>query len=965
MGEMTAEQWARSYADPKRGLASFGGLNLEADSIYDSRWDRVLPLMTEEQLYLCAQVEDRLGPGLLVLDLGTGCGVFALWAARHRCRVVALDTSRRALWLAAHNARVNDIRTTTDRSELSDGVVCLLGEEFDQAWAGRDENREQFDLVFMNPPFTPTLEGAQPPSHAAGAGIDGQAVFRAQIADVPGILKPGGTCAGLQFGPVGSDGQPEFVQILQDAWEAASSRAQIRYSRPVVAVQRDRWPQRYAKAVTNGQGDIASDVFLEEVYQNGLHRPGVKAKITEFNRHKPFYGMFCYEATRAGDAHVVESIARVFEPLDDAGKPIGWEQRTWLHRQVIEHQALPAHIPLPSLLLERGFADSCPDYGRCEDDEALQRAWSRSPLRDVVRWVRYHHIAPTVEFDDLEACGGSEETLFDLLVVNAAPAYPKADGSLASVQSDWMAWYRAPGTDPSGDAATFLGYWEAAVAGLNTRWFGPFLHPGFREQRRGRPWPDVIWTPPRRLAEVEAPLEDAVRRLWRGDGPWLGAAIDIDAALTRWTEQERAEQPRYRLSARRPYAIAELGEILDYRTYQDTLAQYDLAFEGRTHTSTSSPDREERLSTDLRACVEVSHLALILASTDRGQPEQASQTWSTLLMLPFSPLFPEGDHRKHPEYFGSVFVFARSSRLWTPRHDAALRDLSTLLWVQYNALITREEQQERLQAERQRELDLQRAQTLLKVARGVGHAMKHPAMRLESLLKQTVRGKKNVALATGYLSDLTRSGHLLSLIDQASKHNLPPLMLLRDAEYTDAGTPILTEQGIRDALRQAVDYAPHMALDTEHADNRTLFLRRWHLGEAVFQVEWEPAGLGLAVRHEGAAGCVEARVLETALRALLWELILNAIKHHGPPGWALLKVSTASGQGELVIEAVNSAKPPPLPPPEGEGVKELAGGLALVRLLASELHWPIGPNESPTVQDGVFRVQITVPLCGN
>jgi methylase of polypeptide subunit release factors len=71
------------------------------------------------------------------LDLGTGSGIQAIWAARHCERVVAVDVNRRALNLAAFNARLNGITNIEFRK----------GNLFEPV-AG-----ERFDLVLCNAPY--------------------------------------------------------------------------------------------------------------------------------------------------------------------------------------------------------------------------------------------------------------------------------------------------------------------------------------------------------------------------------------------------------------------------------------------------------------------------------------------------------------------------------------------------------------------------------------------------------------------------------------------------------------------------------------------------------------------------------------------------------------------------------------------------------------------------------------------
>ena len=76
-------------------------------------------------------------PARTALDVGTGSGVQALWAARHCERVVAVDVNPRALNLAAFNARLNGITNV----EFREGSLF-------EPVAG-----ERFDLVLCNAPY--------------------------------------------------------------------------------------------------------------------------------------------------------------------------------------------------------------------------------------------------------------------------------------------------------------------------------------------------------------------------------------------------------------------------------------------------------------------------------------------------------------------------------------------------------------------------------------------------------------------------------------------------------------------------------------------------------------------------------------------------------------------------------------------------------------------------------------------
>ena len=111
------------------------------------------------------------------LDLGTGCGIQAMHAARHAARVVATDISERALELAALNAELNDIRN----------IEFRLGSLFDPV-AG-----ERFDHIISNPPFviTPRTEGVPSYEYRDG-GLVGDAIVEAVVRGAAAHLNPGG-----------------------------------------------------------------------------------------------------------------------------------------------------------------------------------------------------------------------------------------------------------------------------------------------------------------------------------------------------------------------------------------------------------------------------------------------------------------------------------------------------------------------------------------------------------------------------------------------------------------------------------------------------------------------------------------------------------------------------------------------------------------------------------------------------
>jgi methylase of polypeptide subunit release factors len=116
-----------------------------------------------------------------VLDLGTGCGVQALHAARHARSVIGTDTSARALRMAELNWLLN--RSTVAGAEFVTRQGSLLDPVAD----------ERFDLVVSNPPFviTPRSLPGQAYEYRDG-GMVGDELVRRLVTSVGSVLRPGG-----------------------------------------------------------------------------------------------------------------------------------------------------------------------------------------------------------------------------------------------------------------------------------------------------------------------------------------------------------------------------------------------------------------------------------------------------------------------------------------------------------------------------------------------------------------------------------------------------------------------------------------------------------------------------------------------------------------------------------------------------------------------------------------------------
>jgi methylase of polypeptide subunit release factors len=138
------------------------------------REDHVLGIGGASNTLSSVMIRHRVGTAL---DLGTGCGIQALHAARHADHVVATDISARALRFAAFNAALNEVAN----------IGFRRGSLFDPV-AG-----EHFDHIVSNPPFviTPRVAGVPEYEYRDG-GLTGDKIVEAVMRGAGEHLNPGG-----------------------------------------------------------------------------------------------------------------------------------------------------------------------------------------------------------------------------------------------------------------------------------------------------------------------------------------------------------------------------------------------------------------------------------------------------------------------------------------------------------------------------------------------------------------------------------------------------------------------------------------------------------------------------------------------------------------------------------------------------------------------------------------------------
>lgn len=190
------------------------------------------------------------------LDLGTGCGIVALYLARAGAqRVIATDISARALMIARANARLNG---------QVKGIEFRQGDLFDPVVG------EKFLVIASNPPFviTPRTGGDDVCRYEyRDAGMTGDALAERVVREAPGFLAAGGTFICLanwesHWGTNGLDRVQEWV-------ESATGEAGVLGA---WVIERDRIdPARYAETWARDGGAKPGESEFEDMMDSWLN----------------------------------------------------------------------------------------------------------------------------------------------------------------------------------------------------------------------------------------------------------------------------------------------------------------------------------------------------------------------------------------------------------------------------------------------------------------------------------------------------------------------------------------------------------------------------------------------------------------------------------------------------------------------------------------------------------------------
>ena len=118
--------------------------------------------------------------GCKVVDMGTGCGILAVIAAKKAGKVVAIDINPYAVKCAKNNAEMNGV---------GNRVSFINGDLFAPLVA-----RKEFDLILFNAPYLPSEENEKNSwtGWAWAGGVSGRKVIDRFLHEVPEHIRSNG-----------------------------------------------------------------------------------------------------------------------------------------------------------------------------------------------------------------------------------------------------------------------------------------------------------------------------------------------------------------------------------------------------------------------------------------------------------------------------------------------------------------------------------------------------------------------------------------------------------------------------------------------------------------------------------------------------------------------------------------------------------------------------------------------------
>jgi release factor glutamine methyltransferase len=149
----------------------------------------------------------------IVLDMGTGCGILAVFAAEKAKRVVAVDVNPHAIECATNNAQTNDVK---ERIEFRQGDLFQPIKQ-----------NENFDLILFNSPYLPSEPDEEKSwiGKAWAGGPDGRTIIDQFLVETPNFLADRGKIQLVQSSLSNVD---KTIQMFKERNMQAKVTAQVK-----------------------------------------------------------------------------------------------------------------------------------------------------------------------------------------------------------------------------------------------------------------------------------------------------------------------------------------------------------------------------------------------------------------------------------------------------------------------------------------------------------------------------------------------------------------------------------------------------------------------------------------------------------------------------------------------------------------------------------------------------------------
>jgi signal transduction histidine kinase/16S rRNA G966 N2-methylase RsmD len=609
-------------------------------------------------------MHDRLPEGALVLDVGTGSGVFAVWAtSKKRCRTVAIDVSPRAIRFAGHNARHNGIAArvgSTNDTPLSGEILLLLmGIE---GFYERSTHKGPFDVVILNPPFNPTCKVVSPALHAE-ADVDGQKHFRLQSSLAAGLLREGGLCVGCQMSYDQIGGSLEALEVLHAAF---AGRCALRFIH-----------------ILQGEKQILAKRFLTEQYSSFLNSnvlgstpknkeaADLVAKyIASMSSHDEKFSFLYYEVEK-----LPERQPRLYIEMQTQCRPVrNWDDRIGLHRNIVNHTASRNSIPATAIFLENS-TNLVLSPTRAGDEVPVgpnegEHIWNNSAIYPVDAWLKS---LQTVALP---------EHLFDIALVESAAWY-NSETEATNLPEECKVWLSQKLDTPENKLEALKAFQENTLSLQRSR-IGPFLHPTFTGLL------DTTWRGAIQTTLDHVFNSDNVPQ----DDRQLYSVISekLELANKQLKPDLATRLSKIRFTPELGYSSSVIGDLDVERDGKEYLA----AMLGRLQEaqcllpSDLEPGHERHdywTNRDLELCQLAMHEHLCKLLNRTAAFKKATR-WSMLCGIPLTLSLhrrTKAPQRVPRAFRGGIWVLLSSQEGWSLARERVALDLLRFAWLLYNA----------------------------------------------------------------------------------------------------------------------------------------------------------------------------------------------------------------------------------------------------------------------------------------